>query len=285
MAYEEVGPPKPKGITFFRMDQARSSEAVLLLAPLGSTRLEWYKQVAVFGGRFRTIALDHRDSGDSDTVSATYTIGDMADDAAAVLGALDISSASVVGTSLGGFVALQLALSYPHLVDKLVVTSTAAIGRAHVPRSDVLLAQSSMKRGKEVGEQVRKTYSKLMAHGYAQRHPEDLDRLAEIARHRPRTVEAYFRQVQAAMTFDVSQQLHHIQSPTLVIHGTHDPLIRPTNGRYLARHIPRATLLLYTNVGHVPIIECADVFNRDVLAFLTYATPNVTFWRQASVAE
>jgi pimeloyl-ACP methyl ester carboxylesterase len=70
------------------------------------------------------------------------------------------------------------------------------------------------------------------------------------------------------MTNDVSSQLEQIQAPTLVVHGELDPLAAPENGRYLAQNIKGARLLLYPNTGHALIIERAEEFNRDVLAFL-----------------
>jgi pimeloyl-ACP methyl ester carboxylesterase len=76
------------------------------------------------------------------------------------------------------------------------------------------------------------------------------------------------RQLQAALGHDVAQQLDRIQAPTLVIHGDVDPLVPPGNGDYLAQHIKGAQHIVYHNVGHVPIIECPEQFNRDVLAFL-----------------
>jgi pimeloyl-ACP methyl ester carboxylesterase len=99
-------------------------------------------------------------------------------------------------------------------------------------------------------------------------HPEELDRIAEIARYRPSNAAAYYRQLQAAMSHDVAQQLDRLQVSTLVIHGDVDPLVPPENGDYLAKHIKGAKHIVYRNIGHVPIFECPQQFNRDVLAFL-----------------
>ena len=90
----------------------------------------------------------------------------------------------------------------------------------------------------------------------------------EIARYRTIHAPAYIRQLQAATTHDAVQQLERIQAPTLIIHGDVDPLVPPANGDYLAKHIKGAQHIVYHNVGHVPIIECHDQFNSDVLAFL-----------------
>jgi pimeloyl-ACP methyl ester carboxylesterase len=256
MAYDEVSPADPKG-------------AILLLTGLGSKRLGWYNQIAVFGEMYRTIALDHRDTGDSDLASGPYTTADQADDAAAVLKALGIARAHIIGISMGGFISLELALRHPALVDKLVLTSTSAGGPTHVqpgPEMIAMLAQG--RRGMEAGELGRQNYTLIMAPGYAERHPEVMEHIAENARYRPQSAEAYLRQLQACMGHDVADRLGQIQAPTLVVHGEVDPLVPVANGKYLAQHIPGARLILYSDTGHIPIIERADEYNRDVLAFL-----------------
>src|SRR5579863_6754807 len=122
LAYEEVVPPNPQG-------------TVLLLTGLASKRQGWLHQLSVFGQTYRTIVLDHRDTGDSDLASANYTTADQADDAAGVLDALGIERAYIVGISMGGFIAIQLAERHPAKVAKLVLTSTSAGGKTHVPPS------------------------------------------------------------------------------------------------------------------------------------------------------
>jgi 3-oxoadipate enol-lactonase len=120
----------------------------------------------------------------------------------------------------------------------------------------------------EIGERMRRTYAKVTAPGYFESHPEDGERLAEIARYRPQSQEAYRRQLQAVMTHDVGEQLERIYAPTLVVQGELDPLVAPANAHYLAQHIPGARLLLYPNTGHLVHVERAEELNRDVLAFL-----------------
>jgi pimeloyl-ACP methyl ester carboxylesterase len=256
MAYDEVSPPHPKG-------------TVLLLTGAGANRLTWYKQLDVFGRAFRTIAVDYRDTGDSDPVSESYTIADLADDAASVLTALEVQRAHVVGISLGGFVALQMALRHPERVEKLVLVSTSAGGSARIPPSPERMAQIRQLALEvpEVGERMQRALAMVTAPGYFESHPEDWDRIAEWARYRPLSQEALIRQGQAAMNHDVSGQLDHIQVPTLVVHGELDAEA-PENGRYLAEHIAGAKFILYPNTGHLVDLERAEEFNHDVLAFL-----------------
>ena len=256
LAYDEASPSHPQG-------------TVLLLTGLASKRLGWHKQLPVFGQVYRTIALDHRDTGDSDLATEPYTTADQADDAAAVLQALGVPKASIVGISMGGFIALELALRHPELVEKLVLTGTSAGGPTHVAPSPEMLALLMQNRtGVEIGELSRRSYSQLMAPGFAESHPDDMERVAENARYRPQSPEAYMRQLQTAMSHNVSDRLGQIRVPTLVVHGEVDPLVPVENGRYLAEHIHGAQLICYPNTGHISIVERADDYNRDVLAFL-----------------
>lgn len=255
MAYDEVSPPNPKG-------------TVLLLTGLAAKRLGWYKQLEVFGQEYRTIALDHRDTGDSDLATGPYTTTDQAEDAAAVLRALGIQRAAVVGISMGGFIAQELALLHPEMVEKLVLVSTSAGGPAYTPPAPEIAARLVEPRTGDVGERTRETYTAIMAPGYAASHPAEIERIVEIARYRPQSNDAYMRQLQAGLGRDATGRLSQLHIPVLVVHGTADPLIPIQNGRYLAEHIPGARLIEYPNTGHIPIIERADDFNRDVLAFL-----------------
>lgn len=263
-AYSEVKPSHPKG-------------TILLLAGLANTRLGWFKQLPVFGREYRTIAMDPRDAGDSDPASQAYRIADLADDASAVLRALGVAKSHIVGISMGGFVALELALRHAEEVDKLVLVSTSARSLIHalmslrtLPRILPALIWNS---GMERGEQKRRALSRFMAAGYAESHPEEMERIAEIGRHDRLFGDAYLRQVRACLRHGVSKRLGQIKAPTLVIHGEDDPGLVVKNGINLAQRIPGARLILYPNTGHILIIERAEEFNRDVLNFLSQSPP------------
>lgn len=255
MAYVEVSPSYPDGTVF-------------LLAGAGARKYSWYKQLDVFGRTFRTIALDYRDTGDSDPVSQPYTIADLADDAALVLAALGVQQAHVVGISMGGFVGLQMALRHPERIEKLVLVTTSATNTSLSPALMAQMGPIQQDQHLEAGERMRRVVALVTAPRYFATHPEDRDFVAELARYRPMSHEASLRQMQACLLYDVSGQLDRIQVPTLVVHGDLDPSIATEHGRFLAEHIKGARFLLYPNTGHLPIFECAEEFNRDVLAFL-----------------
>lgn len=258
IAYDEARPADP----------ASEKGTILLLTGLGSKRLGWYNQLPVFGQTYRTIAVDHRDTGDSDEVSEEYTPADLADDAAALLTTLGVVRAHVIGISLGGFTALQFALRHPDQLDHLVLVSTSAGGPTHVQPAPEIAMLLMPEPGVEIGERAIRNYSRIMAAEFVAAHPEVLQRIAETARYRPTSPAGYGRQLRAALAHDVAGTFRQISAPTLVIHGDVDPLVPPPNGAYLAANIPGARHIVYPGVGHIPIIERASDFNRDVLAFL-----------------
>lgn len=222
LAYEEVSPPSPKG-------------TILLLAGLGAKRQGWYKQLSEFGRAFRTIALYYRDVGDSDEARGPYSIKDLAEDTEAAMRALHIGQAHLIGISMGGFIALELAVQYPHMVEKLALVVTSAGGPPHISPSREIMALMTPVPGYEIGDAARKVCAAVSARGFAESHPQEFDTFAEIARYRPMSEAAYFRQLAACRGHDVSRQVHQITAPTLVIHGDADPLVPLENGLQLAR--------------------------------------------------
>src|SRR6266702_2221815 len=257
LAYEEVSPPSPKG-------------TIMLLVGLGAKRQGWYKQLPEFGRFYRTIALDYRDVGDSDEAGEPYTIKDLAEDTAAVMRALEIRQAHIIGISMGGFIALELALDYPEMVEKLVLVVTSAGGPGHVSPSREIMTVMMPTPVIENGQEAPKVCDAVSAPGFAESDPDYSVIFAEIARYRPMTEAAYFRQLAACRRHDVSQRLHQIEAPTLVIHGDVDPLVPLKNGLHLAQTIPGAMLIVYPQTGHIPEVERAEEFNHDILDFLEH---------------
>jgi 3-oxoadipate enol-lactonase len=256
LAYEEVSPPEPEG-------------TVLLLCGIGAKRQGWYRQLPVLGRRFRCLALDYRDVGDSDPASGPYAIRELADDVFALSEQLGITRASLVGISMGGFIALEMTLARPEFVERLVLVVTSAGGPTHVSTSPTIMrALMPGQETVESGEGARRVCSLVAGPGFADRHPEAIDEFVEIARHRPMHVDAYLRQLDACRAHDVARRLAEIDVPTLVLHGDADPLVPLQNGLFLANHIRGAQLIVYEGVGHIPEVEVDERFNADLIEFL-----------------
>ncbi|CAM3227305.1 alpha/beta fold hydrolase [Deinococcus saxicola] len=255
LAYDEIRPEHPRG-------------NVLFLTGLGSNRLGWRGQLPIFGEKYRALAIDHRDTGDSDLTDADYSTADQADDAAAFLRAMNAAPAHIVGISMGGFIALNLAVRWPELVQSLTLVSTSAGGESHVKPDEAGLEVLRPDFTLSPGERARRTYGLMMAPGFMDANPRAADAIAANASYRPLTPERYARQFRSTRTHDVTGELEKLHVPTLVVHGDADPLVRYENGQSLAAHIPGAEFITYPGTGHIPTVERAEEFNRDVMEFL-----------------
>jgi pimeloyl-ACP methyl ester carboxylesterase len=235
---------------------------ILLVMGIGASMLWWeegFCRMLADRGRF-VLRYDHRDTGRSVTYPPgrpAYTGTDLVADAAGVLDAYGITAAHVVGVSAGGAFAQLLALDFPDRVRSLVLISTTAAlagDRALPPPTEAFMrfvasAETDWSDPSSVIEYLV-SYSRILAGG---RRPFDEAAVREFVR---RDVERA-RDFAAAHNHDAipddqrqRQPLSSIQVPTLVIHGTADPMLPPEHGQALAGEIPGARLLLLEDAGH-----------------------------------
>ena len=167
-------------------------EPLLLIPGLTADVSDYQRLIAGLAARYHVIALDNRGAGRSDKPDAPYSIEQMADDAAALLDALGIGRAHIVGTSMGGRIALDLALRHPEHVRSLILVSTGA----RVPRP-------SLRR-------------RLLL--------DVLPRLPLLrgSRKYPQPYYAFARQREASRSYDATARLGEIRVPTLILHGRGD---------------------------------------------------------------
>ena len=241
---------------------------LLLINGLGSDRREWLFQIPAFAARFRVVAFDNRGAGDSAVPPGPYTIPGMADDAAALLAALGVGRAHVLGVSLGGMIAQELVLRHPALVERLVLACTTPGGKAAVRPSDEALAAFMRSPEAGPGEDLRRTIPFLYTDRFVREHPGEIH--AFIARRlaHPTSLEGHASQLAAAIGHAAGDRLAAVRAPTLVIAGSEDRLVPPANSETIAALIPGAKLVLLPGAPHRLFAECAEAFNREVLAFL-----------------
>jgi pimeloyl-ACP methyl ester carboxylesterase len=248
-------------------DEAGSGPPLLMISGLGGGRSTWHDAMERLSADFRTLAHDNRDTGESDPETSPYSIADMAGDAVAFLQALGIQHAHVMGLSMGGFIAQYIALDHPEVVDRLVLVGTSpAAGQA---LNNPLPPPDPAEWIADPVERARQRLPQTVAPGYFDTRPGELERMAQQARGNRVTVEGYARQTAAISdTHDTRARLHEITAPTLVVHGTLDPLIQLRGGELLAEGIPNARLVAMPGVGHLPPREVTDQFCRVVREFL-----------------
>jgi 3-oxoadipate enol-lactonase len=243
-------------------------EPVVFVHGLGYDRFGWGPLPGLLARDFQVILFDNRGVGDSDVPDGPYSVAQLAADAVVVLDAAAIDSAHVFGVSLGGYVAQELALSYPARVRKLVLCSTAPGG----PRSHPMPAAGLEAFGRfptmerEAGLRLMVENS-LGEHGVRER-PELVEEIHRYRLERGPTLSGWQSQAYAGATFDAYDRAGGISVPTLVLHGGADNVVDPRNGELLAELIPGARLETIDGRGHLMMWEEGERVAAIVKEFL-----------------
>lgn len=258
LAYQEMGDPE--------------GEPLLLVMGLATQMLGWEEGFcALLAERgFRVVRFDNRDIGRSTKLvdagvpsrfdmlsgrrsTAAYLLGDMARDTTGLMDHLGIESAHLVGASMGGMIAQAVAIEHPRRVRSLVsIMSTTGSRRTGLPTVKAfgaLMAKAPRSREEAVARAVR-TFRVIGSPGF----PFEEERVRDIAGrsydrgHHPPGVARQLHAITASG--DRTRALRGVEAPTLVIHGSADPLVRPAGGRATARAVPGARLRMFEGMGH-----------------------------------
>jgi 3-oxoadipate enol-lactonase len=266
-----VGPTRlarngPVALTY---DIRGRGSPLVLIQGVGVGRWGWEPVTDRLARRFQVITIDNRGIGASDTPPGHYSTRMMADDVLAVLDHAGIQQASVVGTSLGGMIAQELALAHPERVDKLVLVATIPGGLRSrpMPLSTTYLFTWAP---------FMTSQAKLQQFVHATLGPETLRRRPKVARRlaarklaHPQSQHAWRAQAEAGMLFNPLGRQRRITQPTLVVQGTADQVVHPGNAEVLAGLVPDTRLQRFDGAGHLLYWEQPKRFVRVVTDFLT----------------
>lgn len=239
--------------------------ALLLLNGLAASGLVWPDLwVRRLEESYRVIRVDNRGTGWSRSAPGPFTIGDLAEDAWKVLQACGIERATVLGLSLGGMIAQELALQHPDAVNRLVLVATRPPTPAQIPsRGDALLALAQTPpRGGDLKAFFVSTWGDLAAPGFGAAHPDVMAELADQITRRITARNGLLNQGRASWSWHSPARLRRITAPTTVVHGDRDPLIPVGNGMRLSRLIPNVTYVELAEVGHLVPQEADDALLR-----------------------
>jgi pimeloyl-ACP methyl ester carboxylesterase len=266
-----------------RVRDVGAGPPLLLINGLGAPTGWWRALEARLDG-LRVLSFDAPGVGRSQTPWRPVGPEELAAIAAGVLDTSDVEQADVLGYSLGGMVAQEVALGYPTRVRRLVLAATSC-GLGAVPASLVnLLTISTPLR--YMSERLYDSTTAGLLGGRARTDPEFAER------HKQRRFEdrpnklGYAMQVMSLQRWSSLSKLSRIEQPTLVVAGDDDPLMRPANGYILARRIPNARLHVAAGEGHLLLMDDESVAFAAIGAFLRAPTlEEERVWQEAFVVD
>ncbi|NLK25853.1 MAG: alpha/beta fold hydrolase [Euryarchaeota archaeon] len=239
-----------------------SGEPLVLIPGLFGNLYNWKKMVPILEKRYHVVLVDNRGAGRTEAPDEPFTMEDMADDVASLMGALDIPRYHVMGWSMGGNVAQEVAIRHPEEVASLILMSTYS----RRPERSSYAIDAMLRTVKEGASldtflQMMNTWCLTQSH-YAGRKLKASRRKYTDA---DRIVEGFCRQKIALDLFDSTTRLPLITCPTLVIHGDEDIMVPTHMGEELAQGIVGSELTIVRGAGHIiPPEGCS----RSILSFL-----------------
>ncbi len=239
------------------LDYERSGNAsgppLLLIMGMSGTALHWGEPfLELLRADFDVIAYDHRGVGASTPLAGPVTIRQMADDAAGLLAALELDSAHVLGISMGGMIAQELALNHRERIRTLTLGCTYCGGPGSALADEAVMLKLGKAMASGDRELALRAGWEINVSPAMAADDEAYATFREIGNRRAVAVAVIMQQLQACTAHDTYERLPELGGlPTLVIHGTADELLPVQNGRLIASRIPGAQLEIFDGVGHL----------------------------------
>jgi pimeloyl-ACP methyl ester carboxylesterase len=252
MSYDAAVPTAGDAGTELYWERSGAGEPLLLIQGMSGTHLTWGEPfLSRLRPDFDCVVFDNRGIGNSAEVEAPFTIADLAADALAVMDATGLETAHVLGISMGGMTAQELALAHPDRLRSLTLGCTypGGPGSSLIAPDDAGPLLEAMGSG-NLDLMLKAMYAVNLSPGFRadESHFADFTAMAKALPARQQTVQL---QLGAIGGHDTQARLAEIAAPTLVIHGTEDKMIPVANGELIASLIPGARLEIFDGVGHM----------------------------------
>jgi pimeloyl-ACP methyl ester carboxylesterase len=263
----EVGPERDEG-----------RQPLVFVHGLSGSWPNWLEQLPVFAATHRVITLDLPGFGHSPMPRQTISIAGYAQLLDELLDELDVDAAAVVGNSMGGFIAAELAIAFPQRVERLVLVSAAGLS-THEPRGSaaVLPAMRALERAlmattawaaSKSDDVVRRARLRDTALGVVVRHPEKLSAALAAEQVRGAGKPGFLQGLEAIFHYEIRDRLPEITCPTLIVWGEHDRLVTVRDADLFAELIPKSRKVVFGDTGHVAMLERPEAFNALLEEFL-----------------
>jgi len=242
-------------------------DSLLFIHGLGSSARDWENQVPFFAEKYRVVTPDLRGHGTSDWPSGPYSLALFASDMASLIRSLGIAPAHVVGISLGGFVAFQLALDHPDLVRSLVAVNSAP----GLPRDRLgdrmRLAWALLLRRLIARYFGMRTLGRVLGKKLFPRPDQSVLKSGFIERWAENDRDAYLASLAAVFGWSTEDRVGTIACPTCVISGEHDFIPLALKESYTAK-LPHGELIVIPGSGHFTPVDAPERFNQALMLFL-----------------
>jgi 3-oxoadipate enol-lactonase len=247
-------------------------EPLLCVHGLAVDTLGWALQVESFSARHRTVIFDNRDVGQSSTASDPYEVTDMAQDALALADALELDTFHLLGVSMGGAIAQEIALAAPERVRTLTLAVSFARGGPWGRKLAEVWGDRVQYMSRE--QRVDELMLMCLSEGFFE-NTEGVQfvRTMMLQNPKPQPADAFARQLGASSRHYARDRLASLSMPAHVIGAEHDILVPVWKSRELAELIPGATLTVLEACPHGANLERAEEFNRVVLDFIAERAP------------
>ena len=249
IAYVEAGDP--------------TKPTVILLHGLGGNSGNWLFTIPALAANYHVIAPDQIGFGKSDRVMLKYRVGTYVDFLDKFMSELKIEKASLVGNSLGGWVAAWTAIKYPNRVEKIILADAAGLKPAAIDMAQIYSLNYSTRD--EVRQLVKLVFFNQALFGSDAFIEQSL--AIRVAANDGYTINSLIESIKRDEDF-LNGRLGEIKKPTLVVWGKQDGLLKVADAEQFKREIAGSELLVFDQCGHVPMVEKAADFNKAVLAFL-----------------
>ena len=241
---------------------------LLMLMGLRRDHTWFLHQTPELAKHFTLVLMDNRGAGRSGKPDEPYSLAGMAEDTIGLMDALGLESAHVLGVSMGGCIAQELALSFPQRVRGLVLGCTTCGGGEALTTPEHIMRWYADPEGMGPEEVLRRNLRIYFSDRYLREKASDVETFIQMALKDQQPLFAFKRQMVALRGFSSASRLPGLAPPTLVATGSDDGLIPAENSLILAGLIPDSSLMMFPQGRHCFFIEMASRFNKEIISFL-----------------
>lgn len=256
-----------------------TTQPLVFVHGLSGSWPNWLEQLPMFATEHRVITLDLPGFGHSPMPPQTISIARYARLLDRLLDELGVDAAAVVGNSMGGFIAAELAIAFPQRVERLVLVSAAGIsthrhrGSVTVPpamrRLERILVASGAWAASRSDAVVRRARLREAALGVVVRHPDRLDARLAAEQVRGAGKPGFIQGLETVLDYEIRERLGEIACPTLIVWGERDRLISVRDADVFAELIPNSRKVVFGDTGHMAMLERPEAFNALLDEFLS----------------